>query len=34
MGNILAYSAPEQQKYKWPSVAGFNIAIALIYAYS
>ncbi|KLL05415.1 MAG: hypothetical protein MRERV_1c103 [Mycoplasmataceae bacterium RV_VA103A] len=34
MGNVLAYSAPEQEKYKWPSVIGFNLAIAGIYAYT
>jgi len=34
MGNILAYSAPEQEKYKWPSVIGFNLAILGIYGYT
>jgi hypothetical protein len=34
MGNVLAYSAPEQEKYKWPSVAGFNLTILAIYAYT
>jgi len=34
MGNVLAYSAPEQEKYKVPSVVGFNAIIALIYAYT
>src|SRR5688572_7002137 len=34
VGNVLAYSAPEQEKYKVPSVIGFNAIIALIYAYT
>jgi chromosome segregation ATPase len=34
MGNVLAYSAPEPEKYKWPSVIGFNAIIALLYAYT
>ncbi|CAG8603417.1 7360_t:CDS:1 [Ambispora gerdemannii] len=34
MGNVLAYSAPEQQKYKWPSVIGFNLIIFGIYGYT
>ncbi|RHZ37565.1 hypothetical protein [endosymbiont GvMRE of Glomus versiforme] len=34
MGNVLAYSAPEQEKYKMPSVIGFNAIIALLYTYT
>jgi DNA repair exonuclease SbcCD ATPase subunit len=34
MGNVLAYSAPEQEKYKWPAVAGFNACVLAIYAYT
>jgi hypothetical protein len=34
MGNVLAYSAPEQEKYKWPAVIGFNLTILAIYAYT
>jgi outer membrane murein-binding lipoprotein Lpp len=34
VGNTLAYSAPEQEKYKWPSVIGFNLIIFSIYAYT
>ncbi|MDR1670151.1 MAG: hypothetical protein LBR43_00285 [Spiroplasmataceae bacterium] len=34
IGNTLAYSAPEQEKYKWPSVIAFNLIIAGIYGYT
>lgn len=34
IGNTLAYSAPEQEKYKWPSVIAFNLIIVGIYAYT
>jgi hypothetical protein len=34
MGNVLAYSAPEQEKYKWPCVIGFNVILAALYGYN
>ena len=34
LGNALAYSAPEQEKYKWPSVIAFNLIIFGIYGYT
>ncbi|WNE40635.1 MAG: Major outer membrane lipoprotein Lpp [Mycoplasmataceae bacterium] len=34
VGNTLAYSAPEQEKYKWPSVIAFNLIIFGIYGYT
>ncbi|WNE40138.1 MAG: Major outer membrane lipoprotein Lpp [Mycoplasmataceae bacterium] len=34
IGNTLAYSAPENPKYKWPSVIAFNLIILGIYGYT
>jgi len=34
IGNVLAYSVPEQDKYKWPSVIGFNAIVLGIYGYT
>jgi hypothetical protein len=34
MGNVLAYSAPEQEKYKVPCVIGFNLTILALYGYT
>jgi len=31
IGNVLAYSVPEQEKYKWPSIIGFNTILLGIY---
>jgi hypothetical protein len=34
MGNVLAYSAPEQEKYKIPCVIGFNAILGALYGYN
>jgi len=34
MGNVLAYAAPEKEKYKWPCVIGFNAILAALYGYT